>query len=131
MSIAKIDLDRYVYENIYPAFKAATDEKEKTARINQAFLNFLMAQNVVLTGSAPLMTADVGCGPCDTLIKYLTGVEFPAGFIIRATDFIPDYADPARGAAVRNLVAAQSSGTLRLAGFSVKAGNAFGGNLLD
>src|SRR5215472_12233768 len=131
MSIAKIDLDRYVYEDIYPAFKAATDEKEKTARINQIFLNFLVARNVILTGYEPLMTADIGSGPCDTLIKYLTGVKFPGGFSVRATDFIPDYADSARGTALRNLVAAQASGTLKLAGVSVKAGNAFGGNLLD
>jgi hypothetical protein len=131
MATSKIALDRYVYEDIYPAFKAATDEKEKTARINQTFLNFLAARNLILTGSEPLMTADIGCGPCDTLIKYLTGVDFPGGFTVRATDFIPDYADSARGTALRNLVAAQTSGTLKLAGISIKAGNAFGGNLLD
>ncbi len=131
MATTKIALDRYVYEDIYPAFKAATDEKEKTARINQTFLNFLAARNLVLTGCEPLMTADIGSGPCDTLIKYLTGVEFPGGFTIRATDFIPDYTDSARGIALLNLAAAQTSGTLKLAGFSVKAGNAFGGNLLD
>ena len=56
MASTKIALDRYVYEDIYPAFKAATDEKEKTARINQAFLNFLTARNVVLTGCEPLMS---------------------------------------------------------------------------
>jgi hypothetical protein len=131
MATNKITLDRYVYEDIYPAFKAATDEKEKTARINQTFLNFLAARNLVLTGYEPLMTADIGSGPCDTLIKYLTGVEFPSGFTIRATDFIPDYTDSARGIALLNLAAAQTSGALKLAGFSVKAGNAFGGNLLD
>jgi hypothetical protein len=131
MATTKIALDHYVYEDIYPAFKTATDEKEKTAWINQAFLNFLVARNVVLTGCEPLMTADIGSGPCDTLIKYLSGVKFPGGFSVRATDFIPDYADPARGTALRNLVAAQISGTLKLAGFSVKVGNAFGGNLLD
>jgi hypothetical protein len=131
MATNKITLDRYVYEDIYPAFKAATDEKEKTARINQTFLNFLAARNLVLTGYEPLMTADIGSGPCDTLIKYLTGVEFPSGYTIRATDFIPDYTDSARGIALLNLAAAQTSGALKLAGFSVKAGNAFGGNLLD
>src|SRR5260370_25955064 len=87
----RIALDRYVYEDIYPAFKAATDEKEKTARINQAFLNYLGASGVILTGNEPLMTADIGSGPCDTLVKYLTGVDFPAGFEIRATDFIAEY----------------------------------------
>ncbi len=127
----KIALDRYIYEDIYPAFKAATDEKEKTARINRSFLNFLAARSLLLTGCDPLMTADIGSGPCDTVIKYLTGVYFSGGFTIRATDFIPDYTDPLGGMALRNLAAAQTSGTLKLAGFSVKAGNAFGGNLLD
>ena len=131
MAITKIALDRYVYEDIYPAFKAATDEKEKTARINQSFLNFLVARNIVLTGCEPLMTADIGSGPCDSLIRYLTGVKFAGGFSVRATDFISDYADSARGTAMRNLAAAQSSGTLKLARFSVKPGNAFGGNLLE
>jgi hypothetical protein len=130
MATPTIALDRYVYEDIYPAFKAATDEKEKTARINQTFLNFLAARNLVLTGREPLMTADIGSGPCDTLIKYLTGVHFPGGFSVRATDFIPEYTDSARGTALGNLLAAQTSSTLNLAGFSVKAGNAFGGNLL-
>jgi hypothetical protein len=129
--VTKIALDRYVYEDIYPAFKAASDEKEKTARINRTFLNFLAAKNLILTGCEPLLTADIGSGPCDTLIKYLTGVDFPGGFTIRATDFIPDYTDSARGIALRNLAAAQTSGILNLAGFSVKTGNAFGGNLLD
>src|SRR5689334_9890750 len=112
MATIKIALDRYVYEDIYPAFKVATDEKDKTALINQKFLNFLAARNLVLTGSEPLMTADVGSGPCDTLIKYLTGVHFPGGFTVRATDFIPDYADSTRGTAVQNLLVAQTSGML-------------------
>jgi hypothetical protein len=129
MTTAKIALDHYIYEDIYPAFKAATDEKEKTARINQAFLNFLVARNL-LAGSEPLMTADIGSGPCDTVIKYLTGVRFTGGLIIRATDFIPEYADSARGTAVRNLLAVQTNGALKLVGFSVKAGDAFAGNLL-
>jgi hypothetical protein len=130
MATTKIALNRYVYEDIYPAFKAATDEKEKTASINRTFLNCLAARNLVLSGSDPLMTADIGSGPCDTIIKYLTGINFPGGFTIRATDFISDYTDSLRGIALRNLAAAQRSGTLKLAGFSVKAGNAFGGNLL-
>ena len=131
MARTKIALDRYVYEDVYPAFKAATDEKEKTARINQSFLNLLAARKVVLTGSHPLITADIGSGPCDTLIRYLTGVNFAGGFSVRATDFIPEYADSERGTALRNLLAAQTSGTLKLTSFSAKAGNAFGGNLLD
>jgi hypothetical protein len=77
------------------------------------------------------MTADIGSGPCDTVVKYLTGVDFPAGFSIRATDFIAEYADPERGIALRNLAAAQTNGSLKLAGFSVRTGNAFAGNLLD
>jgi hypothetical protein len=130
MATTKIVLDRYVYEDIYPAFKAATDEKEKTARMNRRFLNFLAARNLVLTGSGPLMTADIGSGPCDTVVKYLTGVNFPGGFAIRATDFLPEYADSARGTALHNLRSAQTSGALRLPSFSVKPGNAFGGKLL-
>jgi hypothetical protein len=130
MRTTKIALDRYVYEDIYPAFKAATDEKEKTAQINRTFLNFLAARNLVLTGAEPVIIGDIGSGPCDTIIKYLTGVEFLGGFTVRATDFISDYADSARGIALANLAAARTAGVLKLAGFSVKAGNAFGGNLL-
>src|SRR5215469_10429204 len=129
--MTRIALDQYIYEGIYPAFKSATDEKEKTARINQAFLNYLASESLVLTGNEPILTADIGSGPCDTLIKYLTSVPFAAGFEIRATDYIPEYADPERGIARSNLAAAQANGILRLSGFSVKAGNAFGGNLLD
>src|SRR5207253_4560892 len=101
------------------------------ARMNQAFLNYLGANSVVLTGNEPLMTADIGCGPCDTLVKYLTGVDFAAGFSIRATDFLAEYADSERGIALRNLAAAHTNGSLKLADFSVKAGNAFAGNLLE
>jgi hypothetical protein len=45
----RIAIDRYCYEEIYPAFKAATDEKAKTARINAAFLNSLADAGIVLT----------------------------------------------------------------------------------
>lgn len=131
MASTKIALAHYVYEDIYPAFKAATDEKEKTARIKQQFLNFIAARNLVLTGREPLMTADIGSGPCDTLIQYLSGIEFPGGFTVRATDFIPEYTDSLRGIALSILAAAQTRGTPKLAGFSVKAGNAFGGSLLE
>ncbi len=41
---ARITLDRYIYEDIYPAFKAATDEKEITAKINRTFLNYPRAE---------------------------------------------------------------------------------------
>src|SRR5271163_4908666 len=85
--IMSITIDTYRYEEIYPSFKAATDEKEKTARINAAFLNRLGDAGVVLTGNDPIAIADIGCGPCDTLVKYLTAVKFAAGFKIRATDY--------------------------------------------
>jgi len=126
-----IALDRYVYEDIYPAFKAATDEKEKTSRINQSFLNHLATENLVLTAGQPILTADIGSGPCDTLIKYLSGVAGAAGFDVRATDYLAEYADPRHGKAWRNLAAAQAEGRLNLARFSVRAGDSFGGNLLD
>jgi hypothetical protein len=126
-----IALDHYVYEDVYPAFKAATDEKEITAKINRAFLNHLVQRNQTLTGDAPLAVADIGSGPCDTLVKYLAQVRFAPGFEVRVTDFLPAYADAKRGEALRILAAAQAAQTLKLAGFSAKAGNAFGGALLD
>ena len=43
----RIALDNYVYEDIYPAFKATTDEKAITANISQAFLNNLVQQEMV------------------------------------------------------------------------------------
>src|SRR5260370_34377508 len=93
----RMTLDRYVYEHSYPAFKAATDEKEITANINRTFLNYLAKRNLILTSDSPVAVADIGCGPCDPLIKYLTGVVFAPGFIVRATDYIPEYADAERG----------------------------------
>ncbi|HJU28342.1 MAG TPA: hypothetical protein VJ718_04185 [Candidatus Binataceae bacterium] len=126
---SRIRLDRYVYEDIYPAFKAATDEKEITAALNRNFLNFLAERNLVLAGDSPVAVADIGCGPCDTLIKYLTGVLFPPGFVVRATDYIDRYADSERGDAVRTLTAARSNKVINLAEFSARAGNAFGGEL--
>ncbi len=127
----RITLDRYVYEDIYPAFKAATDEKDITAKINRTFLNSLAQRALILNGDRPAMVADIGCGPCDTLIKYLSGVNFPPGFILRATDFIPEYADAERGEALRILAAAQASNIIKVEDFSVRAGNAFGGKLLE
>lgn len=127
----RITLDRYVYEDVYPAFKAATDEKVITAKINRAFLTYLAGREQTLTGSAPIVVADIGCGPCDTLVKYLAQVPFTPGFEVRATDFLPAYADSERGEALRVLAAAQAEGTLKLTGFSAKAGDAFSGRLLD
>jgi hypothetical protein len=128
---SRIALDRYVYEDIYPAFKAATDEKELTANLSRTFLNYLAHRNLVFAGGSPAPVADIGCGPCDTLIKYLTGVEFPPGFIVRATDYLPEYADAQRGEALRTLATAQARKTIPLVDFSVRAGNAFAGKLLD
>src|SRR5713101_6946636 len=121
---SRIKLDRYVYKDIYPAFKAATDEKEITANINRTFLNYLAKRNLILTGDCPVAVADIGCGPCDTLIKYLTGVVFAPGFIVRATDFIPEYADAERGEELQTLASAQAKNTIKLVDFSVRAGNA-------
>jgi hypothetical protein len=128
---SRITLNRYVYEDIYQAFKAATDEKEIAANINRTFLNYLAKRNLILTGDIPIAVADIGCGPCDTLIKYLTGVVFAPGFIVRATDYIPEYADAERGEAPQTLASAQEKNTIKLVDFAVRAGNAFGGNLLD
>jgi len=126
-----ITIDSYRYEEIYPSFKAATDEKAKTARINATFLNNLADARVVLTGSDPVTVADIGCGPCDTLVKYLTGVKFDPGYKIRATDYNPAYADQRNGEALATLAAAQSAGTLRVVDFSTHAGDAFAGHLLE
>jgi hypothetical protein len=128
---SRITLDRYVYEDIYPAFKATTDEKEITARINRSFLNHLAALDLVIEGHRPTTVADIGCGPCDTLVRYLNGVTCPQGFIVRATDFLPAYADAHDGEALRILAAAQSENTLKIIDFSTQAGDAFGGRLLD
>ena len=57
---SRIKLDCYVYEDIYPAFKAATDEKEITAN-NRTFLNYLAKRNLILTGDSPVAVTDIGC----------------------------------------------------------------------
>lgn len=128
---ARISLDRYVYEDIYPAFKANTDEKELTARITSGFLNDLAQKSLVLTGDTPAAVADIGCGPCDTLVKYLTGVSFPPGFIVRATDYLDEYANDQHGVALANLAAAQAKKLLKLDSFAARAGDAFGGRILE
>ena len=112
-----ITIDTYRYEEIYPSFKAATDEKEKTARINAGFLNRLADDGVVLTGNDPISIADVGSGPCDTLVKYLTGVKFDPGFKVRATDYSIEYTDERNGEALVTLAAAKSAGTLKAGRF--------------
>src|SRR5579859_7234339 len=126
-----ITIDTYRYEEIYPSFKAATDEKEKTARINAAFLNRLAAAKLVLSGSDPISIADIGSGPCDTLVKYLTGVKFNPGFKVRATDYSTEYADERNGEVLATLAAARAAGTLKLVDFSARAGDSFAGHLLE
>lgn len=125
-----ISLDRYVYEDIYPSFKAATDEKEISADIVRAFLNHLAGRGLVLNGGDPAAVADIGCGPCDTLVKYLRGVSFPPGFIVRATDYLDKYADGPRGEAFQTLETAQKNKILELNSFETRAGDAFGGNIV-
>ena len=126
-----ITIDSYRYEEIYPSFKAATDEKEKSARINAAFLNRLASERIVVTGTDPILIADIGSGPCDTLVKYLTGVKFDAGFKVRATDYSIEYAGERNSEALATLAAARSAGTLKLVDFSARAGDSFAGHLLD
>lgn len=126
-----IAIEEYQYEQIYPAFKAATDEKEITARLNRDFLNNLADANAVLTGNDAIEVADIGSGPCDTLIKYLAGVRFAPGFRVRATDYNPAYADEHHGEALKYLADAKSSNALKLTDFSVRAGDAFAGRLRD
>src|SRR5271163_4490422 len=81
----EIAIAEYRYEDIYPSFKAGTDEKEITGALNGRFLRGLLRRSLI--PSRPLKVADVGCGPCDTILKYLTGLDFAPGFRIRATDF--------------------------------------------
>lgn len=126
-----ITIEEYRYEEIYPAFKAGTDEKEVTARLNRAFLNHLGDADAVVTGGEPIDVADIGCGPCDTLIKYLTGVRFEPGFRVCATDYNVAYADEHRGEVLKNLGEAKSGNALKLVDFSVRAGDAFEGRLRD
>ncbi|MFO1519557.1 MAG: hypothetical protein U1F57_07865 [bacterium] len=120
----------YVYEEVYPAFKEGTDEKEKTALLNQVFLQFLLKEGLVFSGNRSIQVADLGCGPCDTIIKYLKGISFSPGFTVRGIDFNEEYAGSG-GKAAANLMAAQASGVLKLNQFSVRRGDAFSGHLLD
>jgi hypothetical protein len=85
----------------------------------------------VLKGDAPAAVADIGSGPCDTLVKYLTGVSCPPGFIVRATDYLDKYANEERGEALQTLEAAQARNIIKLNSFAARAGDAFGGNILE
>lgn len=129
--VTRIALDRYVYEDIYPAFKATTDEKQITATISRTFLNQLAQRDLVLRGARPVAVADIGSGPCDTIIQYLTGVQFASGYIVRATDYLPEYADSKNGEALKLLKEAQERNVIKLVAFSARAGDAFSGKLLD
>ena len=71
--------------------------------------------------------ADIGSGPCDTLVKYLTGVKFDAGFKVRATDYSVEYSDELRGEALATLAAARAAGKFKLVDFSAHAGDSFAG----
>ncbi len=120
----------YLYDEVYPSFKSGTDEKEKTALLNGVFLKSLARQGLVLKGPDCLKVADIGCGPGDTVIKYLKGLNFDPGYSIRGTDFLPHYAG-SNGLAAETLLEAQTSGALNLRDFSVKQGNAFSGKLVE
>ena len=65
----EITLAEYPYEEIYPSFKAGTDEKEITADLNRRFIRGLMQRRPV--GNLPLKVGDIGCSPCDTILMYL------------------------------------------------------------
>ncbi len=125
----EIAVAEYRYEDIYPSFKAGTDEKEVTGALNGRFLRGLLRRGLI--PGRPLKVADIGCGPCDTILKYLAGLDFAPGFRIRATDFSAEYAHPEHGKAVATLAQAQRGSRLKIVDFAVKQGDAFAGGLLD
>jgi|GEM_PF-6475519 len=124
-----ITTSEYRYEEIYPAFKAQTDEKHLTARLNGAFLRGLLARGIIGASGRPLTVADLGCGPCDTILMYLADAEYAPGYRIRATDFNAEYA-ASGGKAVIALGEAQRRGAIRIVDFAVAQGDSFAGNLL-
>jgi hypothetical protein len=124
-----ITIEQYRYEEIYPSFKAGTDEKQITAHLNQQFLKRLLGQGIPASGR-PLKIADLGCGPCDTILKYLDGLDYAAGFRIRATDFSPEYTNPKEGKAAASLAKAQRDGIIPIVDSAVRQGDSFGGDLL-
>jgi len=123
-----ITIEQYRYEEIYPSFKAGTDEKQITAHLNQHFLKRLLDQGIPASGR-PLKVADLGCGPCDTILKYLDRLDYKAGFRIRATDFNAEYTNPKDGKAAASLANAQRDGTVPILDFAVRQGDSFGGKL--
>lgn len=124
-----IAIDEYRYEEIYPSFKAGTDEKRLTADLNQRLLRRLLNDGIPASGRA-LKISDIGCGPCDTVLMYLDQLDYAPGFRIRATDFNAEYAD-AGGKAAHALATAQRERRLPLIDFAVRAGDAFSGNLME
>jgi hypothetical protein len=88
-------------------------------------------RNQTLTGDAPIAVADIGCGPCDTLVKYLAQVPYIPGFEVRATDFLPAYDDSERGEALRVLACCPSGGSPEADRVLRQSRRCFGGGLLD
>src|SRR5271154_6998864 len=125
-----ITIEQYRYEEIYPSFKAGTDEKQITAHLNQRFLRRLL-DNGVLAADRPLKIGDIGCGPCDTILMYLDKLNFAPGFRIRATDFNSEYTNPKDGKAAFSLGKAQREGSVPIIDFSVRQGDSFAGGLLQ
>jgi hypothetical protein len=124
-----IDIAEYRYEEIYPSFKAGTDEKELTGALNGRLLRGLLRRGLI--PARPLKVADIGSGPCDTILKYLAGLNYAPGFRIRATDFSIEYAHPEHGKAVATLAQAQRDAGVKIVDFAVKPGDGFAGRLLD
>jgi hypothetical protein len=127
---SRIDIEQYHYEEIYPSFKAGTDEKELTANLNRRFLRRLLGDGIPAS-NRPLKVADIGCGPCDTILMYLDRLDYAPGFRIRATDYNLEYADPQNGKAVLALREVQRAGRIPIVDFSVRNGDAFAGRLLE
>jgi hypothetical protein len=122
----EIPIAEYRYEKIYPSFKAGTDEKRITSDILHRFLRRALPADP--GRSAPIRVADVGSGPCDTILGYLESVDAPQGFVIRATDIGDDYAAP-DGIAMSTLAAAQRVGRIKIVDFAVSEGDSFAGKL--
>lgn len=122
----EIPIAEYKYEEIYPSFKAGTDEKRITSQILHRFLTRVLPLQG--NGQRPVKVADIGCGPCDTIVDYLEGVGCERGFIIRATDIGGEYASP-QGKAQIMLAQAQRERRVPIADFSVRQGDSFAGDL--
>jgi len=124
----EIPIAEYRYEEIYPSFKAGTDEKRITSQIFHRFLTRVLPLQARRQG--PVKVADIGCGPCDTIVDYLEGVASERGFIIRATDIGGEYAS-SDGKARMVLAQAQQQRRVPIADFSVQQGDSFAGALVN